>query len=92
MCVAYNVHILRMLNILTDPPINFAIDHMVNADVFSGINNVTVYISLLRRDPLLLARINGFRILLFYVGQSLPPENEEVNIVENKVISSCIDD
>ena len=61
---------------------------MIKADVFTGIYNFTVYISLLRHDPLLLATINGFRVTLFYPDQTL---TTEVNSVENKVISACTD-
>ena len=78
-----------MSNVVTDPPLNFEIDHMIKADVDSGIYNFTVYISLLRHDPLLLATILGFRIQLFYQDRSLPPESKEVDKVENKVISPC---
>ena len=78
-----------MSNVVTDPPLNFEIDHMIKADVDSGIYNFTVYISLLRRDPLLLATINGFTIQLLDEDRSLPPESKDVNSVENKVISPC---
>ena len=94
-CIVHNVSIhgaYNISNIVADPPINFAIDHLSKADVHTGIYNFTVYISLLRHDPLLLATINGFRILLSFEDRLLPTETEEVVSVENKVINACTDD
>ena len=73
-----------MLNIVTVPTETLAIDQTLELDMYSGISNFTVYIALLRREPLLLASINGYVVrLITSIGLSDPME---VNTVNNKVV------
>lgn len=71
-----------MLYIVTDTDV-LAVNYTLELDVYSGIYNLTVYISLLRDDPLLFASINGFNVRLF----SQPPsESIDLSVADNKVI------
>ena len=69
----------------TDTEETFAVNHTLELDMYSGINVLTVYITLLIHDPLLLASINYFQVWLDEIGQSI-----DVDPVDNKVICLTI--
>ena len=58
-----------------------AVNHTLELDVYSGINILTIYITLLIYDPLLLASINFFEVELIQTRQSI-----SVVPIDNKVI------
>ena len=72
-----------MLNIVTVPTETLAIDQTLELDMYSGTYNFTVYIALLRHEPLLLASINGYEVRLI---SSVLSDPIEVNTVNNKVV------
>ena len=71
------------MNIVTVPTETLAIDQTLELDMYSGIYNFTVYIALLRHEPLLLVSINGYQVRLI---SSVLSDPMEVNTVNNKVV------
>ena len=65
--------------IITDTdPTTVVVNHTLELDVYSGIYNLTIYISLLTHDPLLLASIFSIRVTHFKeVGIRLEDLTEE---------------
>ena len=74
--------------IITDTDLTtVVVNHTLEPDVYTGIYNLTIYISLLTHDPLLLASILGIQVNHFKpVG--IRPEDfveEEISTSENMV-------
>ena len=82
-------------HIYVDPNEVLAVNHTLEVDVYSGVYNFTAYFSLPRRDPLLLATILWFKILLNTlvndsIQMRLKPklvDDRDIRTVENKVTS-----
>ena len=89
LCV-YTVHIaIAYLIFVIDPSEAPVINYILEPNVYSGIYNFTVYISLRRQDPLLLATLRGFQVLLNKIddrGFPIPFDDNDVNREDNKVI------
>ena len=76
------------INVSTDPREVVAVDHVLEADMYSAAYTLTVYVSLLRRDPLLLASILNFQFTLIRIlesGQPIIHTSNTTTTTENKV-------
>ena len=79
---------LSVYIIIADPDVTIAVSHTLEPDTNSGDYILTVYFSLQRHDPLLLASIVGFDINHFKVGnRGLPVDFDRVDVhtAENEV-------
>ena len=57
--------------------------------MYSGVYTLTVYVSLLRHDPLLLASITNFHFNLIRIlesGQQIVQDRDTLTTTENKVL------
>ena len=78
------------MNFVTVPTEILAIDQTLEPDMYSGIYNFTVYIALLRHEPLLLASVLGFRVRLNEIsenGRFFLSEAMEATVINDKVAS-----
>lgn len=77
-----------MSNIVADPRETLAVNHTLEPDVYSGIYTLTIHVSLLRQDPLLLASIENFDFIVFRIletGQGRIYADDIITTTENKV-------
>ena len=61
--------------------------HTLELNKYSGIYNFTVYMSLLKHDPLVLGSLNGFNVMRIGAGSL---DRDYVNYEENKVTTESI--
>lgn len=73
--------------VITVPTEIPAISYTLEPDVNSGLYNFTLYISILRRDPLLLASIKSFEVLIVNSSKPTRFSRHPIVFIENKVIS-----
>lgn len=79
---------LCVSNVATDPREVVAVNHTLEADKYSAAYTLTVYVSLLKRDPLLLASIESFQFILLRLletGQPVVHDSNTTTTTENKV-------